>query len=653
MRTPTDILRAIAALITELADAVAATDPGPQPEPTPEPVPDPEPTPAPEPEPTPEPGPDPVPVPDPTPTPVPPTSGRFRFTPDSQVAVWKAMAQRRDPLFVELEKVTQTPKVEYGEGAIHFAIMAVVNDDASMAAQAIRFLLAINPEASDNERREYQIEHLITRDLVAGWMTAQERAAADAILTRWVEIDLQINTAKYQGGIDPADSDQTVGTGLAIAMHDAYFGTTYSTNPIAHAAIASVDRYVVLARGGEWIESAAYNVGTLVLLLMGHRALVTARGQSPVANVDPLILEAGNLVAASVTPDLAQVVQWGDTDNPRDPRLYRVCTFLACAGSPEAEWVLQQVIAQKWPVSATPLMARAVLCRREVGAAGSRPPIAAQSGLGTTYLVSGRGLLFAMALKNTGIQHTQTTPPYDVQLYMNGEWVLTHPVGYASDDERWYNAPTYAGLALFNARRFLGHQAGPGWAAVFGETVGSLYGPGYYQPPPDFLTAASRVEVVLELAGGVVATIVRDEAAMVDPRTLPKFDRYRAADQQKINASNGGLEVYWHAPVQPARAGNAFAWQTKGGKAAALHLYQPDAAIVPVIVSDEHQLYPTANKPVKDSEKGWELRCQPTTPVLVSVVVVGDALPLVAFQGDQVAIGGQTFRVTAAGVTEL
>ena len=78
-----------------------------------------------------------------------------------------------------------------------------------------------------------------------------------------------------------------------------------------------------MAAGGEWIESGAYNFGTVNLLLMGAEGVRTATGRS---TTFPRLLAGsrhwGQRQLAFWTPDLSQVYQWGDEEHPRDNRLY-------------------------------------------------------------------------------------------------------------------------------------------------------------------------------------------------------------------------------------------------------------------------------------------------------------------------------------------
>ncbi|MBP9899402.1 MAG: hypothetical protein KBF28_13565, partial [Gemmatimonadales bacterium] len=194
--------------------------------------------------------------------------------------------------------------------------------------------------------------------------------------------------------------------------------------------------------------------------------------------------------------------------------------------------------------------------------------------------------------------------------------------------------------------------SGAGWIAIAGVTGGSPYASNYYLPPPSFIRYAGRTSVA-GTVGATTVVITRDTVDMDDPRTLPRFDRYRptthssSPHQAWINDANGLPWTIWHAPVRPSVSGNVLTWATAGGQAVRVELLADQP--IQTATFDEATLWGAVPHAIRASELGWQTRANTAAPVLWSVVQIGPPLP-VTRSGDTITVGGQAWTLTTAGV---
>lgn len=579
------------------------------------------------------PPPPPPPPPVDTTTPAPPATGH-RFVSAERFAAWAALKAANHPFWqqaVTTCAATGTSGEAYADNGEWCALVAATTNDATAAGKAIAKLRQIGTGAGANEVREYFIARILQRDLLAPWLTPADYAAIDPVLTQW---------AGRASAINAADSDQMTGNGCGAILWDIATGTP-PTRPNVTNAIA---RFVAVGRGGQWIESAEYNMGTVVLLTQCQIAYRKATGNDVVPGVAQFLADAGTVGAFELTPDGKAAIQWGDDQYPRDLRLYRRVTFLSALPNPYAQGAVQGFLAG-WPISSASLMARALFYAHPEITPQALPSQAVHvaPGMGMLYRRDGALLQWAMVLPKTGVHHTDITAPMDLQVYRNG-WLLTGSIGYGYGvHELGQNAPVYAGLNLFSQSGMTWADSGHGWAAIAGVTRGTYF-TSAYPAPPEFLHYGGRVVVQATVGGNPVA-IVRDSVAMDDPRTLPNYASYRTTGtyphQQRITEFDGKFWALWHAPQQPTVTGNEVRWTAATGEAVKVTTCQP---VQVALVNEQGVLTGT----IKPSEIRWQARLHPSGPVLVQVFSLAGAS--VGCQGDRVTVDGVAFTVTSTGV---
>jgi len=640
--------------------------------------------------------PDPIPDLPPLPPSASPTGRepRLIWTAERQ-GVWNRMVQDNHPRYQHIRGKcdrARSGSPVYGDRGLWCALVYQMTGDVAAARTAwgLAGPLVTGAPSSANDVRENYLENAILFDWLYPALTPAEITAAIAGLNVWGNFALAIGTPQYVGGLRTSDSDAAVGYYFGLAMTDLatrgmpghvdWLSATQTggpgTLPVGGVTATGVNRATarntiaeyatVRAAGGQWIESSGYDQGTVQLLAIGVEAVRTALGTAPdpFPEVRQFLRAAANFNTQIVTGDLRQAVQWGDEEHPRDfqGRLYKRMGMLAgiagaTAGSVEASRALGLINALSQQYGATGYgsaepMARFYLLYDPYASAGSWQHQ-------TSYLADGGGHLVVRTANTTF--SAMMAPRVDVdhelnylgnfQLYRNGEWVVTNPLGYAgpSVEGESTNGMLVAGLSSMRQKGVDRIEQGSSWWAITGSTSGSLYASGYWSPPPTFLSGWTRTVVYLQ-RNGVDHIVTVDRVAMQDPRTLGSFDRYRAADQARINGALGLLQWIVHAPVPPQGSGNRWTWSTAGGQPVTVTaLGAPPAAHV----LNESTMW-SASGNFHQAELKHQLRLVPQftggSTVLRHVVSVGASSPNITVNGDTISIDGTQVTVTATGV---
>jgi hypothetical protein len=514
---------------------------------------------------------------------------------------------------------------------------------AAKAWHVIRPVITSEP-SNANQVRQYFMQYAQFYDWLYPGLEPSERKAYTAGLHRWAEWCLAIDTPLYRGGFRVADSDQTVGQYFGLAFTDLVTGSHWldqvsrdaARTPIGGLIATGVNRatvrnaiadYARLAAGGEWIESADYNIGTLQLLLMGVAGVRTATGKDYFPEVTRLIPEMALAQIYALTPDLKSAAQWGDTEHPHDLMLFKRISLLSCLAGltrgdphvgPRMNGVVKELVetygargylsAEPWEVS------QFYWYDPYAPAADWRtlPPGHAAAGRGVTYFRDGSGsggALFVADMPNRVRVDHEITAFGDFQLYRKGEWAVTHPLGYGNTavSGEAANSMLIAGLSSMADRRHLATEFGPAGAYAYavGTTGGAYYDQPYYDPPPAFLREWTRSLFYLPSADGKSSTVIAfDRVNVTDPRTLPKYDRYRAADRARIESAPALAQWQIHSPVMPTLTADGLYWDTAGGQRVQVSTLSGQDQKV---VYDQKELW-AQNTDFLDREKGYQTR---------------------------------------------
>ncbi len=568
---------------------------------------------------------------------LPPVNGR-RLVGAERLATWQGMKDSNHFMWqnaVNFCALTNTSGARYGDGGQWCAVVAVVNNDAAAAAKVIAKLKGADLNAYGNEVRQSFIVSVFMLDMVRPWITAADVAVLTPIFDKW---------AAFSPGLRLDDTDALVGEGVGALLWDIYNGR----NPGSRANIYGGMRLAVsMADGGQWMESSQYNTNTLQLLALGNVAYRAATGQDVVPGISTTLYQAGLVEALHVTPDLNAAVQWADDQWPREftGRLYQRLAFLGSSPHPYAQGIVSALVAKYPAISGPGLMGFGLLIWR-TDVAGQ--PVPAQithvaPGLGHLFRRDGQTLSWAAAQNGVAADHSGTSSPSDVQVYRNG-WLLTHPIAYygLESSELVANGATYAGLSIFNDRKFAWSAEGNGWSAIAGISTGKYWAGGW---SGQFLKHGHRVTVLATIAGEPVV-IVRDSVDMVDPRSLQAdlSSYYNQWTRDRIIEFDGKPASLWHMPMQPTVAGNRVSWTTANGTPVSLWL---DGQTSVSVVSEE-VAHPGGDVTGEEKVGKYQVRVRHAG---VLWQVWGTGTPAVTRAGNTITVNGKAFTITSSGVT--
>lgn len=550
--------------------------------------------------------------------------------------------------YFKLIKANAECKCRYADTGVWATLMFQMTGDRQYVALAWNeiesFLKLTGQGLSGNYAREYAAENVLLYDWLYPGLSSSQRSTFLAKLNEQFEMALT-NPSNPNAPVRTADSDQTVGVYFGLAF---LYVATGDHNPKAAEFInrphvgglnaTARDRstlrnaifdYVTMAAGGEWIEGAEYNLGTVRLLLLGAEGVRTATGREYFPEIARWLPSAVTRPLHIITPDLKQSYQWGDTEHPGNfqGRLANWMTtngILAGVGDSTIAPYMQDLITRlvgrygvSGYLSAEPLARMFFTYNPYLVAAPS-------SSLPRAWFAQGQGLLIVRTGWDEGASmfgaHVPAQQQYvdhqvgyvgDFQLYRRGGWAITHPLTYAGPGitGEGVNTLLHSGFgSMLEFRDALGAEwdAEGTFAYVAGATGGQKYATDYYQPPPTFLHEWTRSLVYLPAGSpGVDAIVVFDRSHADNPRALTRFERYSTADRNKVNESPVVRQWIIHMPVTPSIAGDTISWETPVDSLRVTMLLPRERTTTTV---NESQKWGTS---VTASQKKWHVRIEP------------------------------------------
>jgi hypothetical protein len=460
------------------------------------------------------------------------------------------------------------------------------------------FLALPRAKTGGNYVREYGIEYVILLDWLWPGLTANQRSQFQNAIGVMLEHDLTGNP--FIQGYRLEDSDQVIGVYFAVTL----FYLTHPEDPRAKSTFGhaqtgglnatavdrttarnEIKRYIErLAVGGEWIESAEYNLGTVNLLLMGAEGVRTATGKDHFPEVTRWTRDWARRQVAFWTPDLIEPYQWGDEEHPRERRLFKWTNASGLAAgllqnTEEGARLQGHLLELVAKYGATGLESAEPIVTGRLFFTFNPYSQATDWRTDRTFHAAGAGLL----LHRSGFQaddslfavHLAPQPEKvavdhsvkylnNVEIWRRGEWVLTHPRGYAGAPNTGLgtNAVLMHGFSdMRGFKELLGVAWGDTFAYQVGATGGAAVPTPYYDPPPVFVHEWTRS--VLCLPGATDAVIIYDRAHVTD---VQRRDRFYPTDQQLINRALAPKQWLLHMPVRPTIDGSSIYWSTPGGQ---------------------------------------------------------------------------------------
>lgn len=557
-------------------------------------------------------------------------------------AIWTALAERQDAYWMKIERsaaASGTSNARYADLG-QWATMAYQVSGSPMHAEKawarIRRRLGKTP-SDRNITREHFIDYAWMYDWLKPALSEEQRREFIAMMNHWCLLVLD-RVPGTPWGTRMADSDETVGHyfGLAlwalVSAEENPQAMEYLRSPAVGGLQATgrnratwrntIFQYAQSARGGVWLESSEYNLGTLRLLLLGAEAIRTATGRDDFPELTALADEIAAAQLHELTSDLRSAYQWGDLEHPRSLQMHRRAALLAVlSGTARDDAAAGRMLALLEALPWEELPPREFVLYhpfRPKRLWTDQPLWYVAPGMGAvfardTWAPSG-SLFIASLAGRPGVDH-EVRYLGDFQLYRNGEWVLTHPLGYDATEGEIQNTMLVGGWGGMREARGLleAKAAADGIVAAVGGTGGSLYRQWDIAPAPAFLHEWTRSLVYVPgRNGGSDVILVHDRVLMDDPRTLPRYSAYSAQDRRRMDRELARGLKQWivHMPVEPLVEGRTISWVTPQGEPVQVRTLLPEDTTT--LVYQEGGAGLPMPKYVQEGERGWQARvCSP------------------------------------------
>jgi hypothetical protein len=410
------------------------------------------------------------------------------------------------------------------------------------------------------------------------YLTADERTAWEDGLKRKAEYVLGWGPWGPSTRLD--DTDMLVGHWGLVVNVDLALGTTYCTLQAANAEDgtswvgcsvsemqAQLDRCLDAAKGGVWVESEAYNLTTNRTLLMS--AAIGGIDRYP--KIKQHLLDLGEQYRWHHTPDLKDIVQWGDEEHPHQFTLHhRIPLYHVIAGlggDPSGKLLHLAKALQPTPDSAFWISHADSLLTCDPARLPELPVVehpvgVRQAANGLLIHRTPESVVSVFCPNNViaggWVDHQMTQ--WNLTWWHRGSWLVPSVTGYAPWSKNHNGSEGY-GLQLCLDKRMLPATITPQGFRVEMETWGPHVWQYLYEPPPSFTRMRRRV---VEFDGR--GFTVEDDVDQVDPRTLPNYQNY-GGSKSVIENALAPLEQFWHTSPGSIPKPNAggFDWLAVGG----------------------------------------------------------------------------------------
>jgi len=571
-------------------------------------------------------------------------------------AIWNALSQSGNQEWANALRsaaVSGTSKGRYADLGQWATVAYQATGDRGLAEKAWRRIerkLGKRPP-NRNFTREHLVEYAWMYDWLKPALNDEQRGQFIAMMNDWCRLILNLLPGA-SWGTRLADSDETVGHYFGLALwaavsgeenpqalrflRDARVGGYDATGANRRTWRNAISEYVRNAKGGVWLESSKYNLGTLRLLLFGAEAIRTATGRDHFPEITVFAGDVATAQLHELTSDLKQFYQWGDEEDPRNLHVDRRCRLLAMlTGLVADEHLAGQALALFEALPPDEVQPRELTLYNPLRPAYDwrmQPTAYAAEGMGFVFARSGwdadAAFFGAHMPSRIGLDH-EVHYFGDFQLYRAGEWVVTHPLGYRATDGQYVNGMLLGGWpSMWETRGLIHHgMTDDGIVFAVGSTAGSPYGDGYVAPPPSFLHEWTRSLVfVPSRRGKADILLVHDRTLLQNPKALPRFGRYHQRDRSRMEHEIplGLRQWIVHMPVEPMIEGRTIQWTTDMGQPVSVTTWLPER-ITHRLLDERAQV--KMSRYVKEREKGWQVRVvpqeEPEWQTLLHVIQMG------------------------------
>lgn len=532
---------------------------------------------------------------------------------------------------------------------------------AQKAWQSIGLFVTPNPPLlpadGSNGTRQGLMAFAIYYDWLKPALTDEQKQQFRNALVYWSKLTLKeipgINFAS--GRLE--DSDEVVGhyfgvvftaltiqaedptTSALLLNHPHVGGFTATSNSLDNKTSTmrnALKRFSELAQGGEWIESSHYNPNTVMLMGMGYQGVKTATGTDHFPELKSYFKEAGIQALHVLTPDLKQIYQWGDEQDPHHLRLYGIIPHLAVlAGINENESTIGPLVSgamntlmNMYPsddtIKSPPFNfflffnpAAPVDTNWQTNLARSNTT----TSQGLTHFRTGwnaQSSFFTSSFLNSSsfVDHQQLITG-DFQLYRKGEWAITHPIGYRLSSLA-SNVMRFSGFsATQEARGVIAQEVDPHGTYVYssGTVGGSSLRKNYWAPPPTYLHEWTRSFLYLPSSDASQDTVViYDRTLADDPELGPNWLTLNYEGAREIIKENVRKDWILHMNEAPTLTDNKASWKTENSQFMQLTSLLPLNTEKTVMNErDPVESFKGTMAPIgQDKERKFHLRIKPT-----------------------------------------
>lgn len=429
-----------------------------------------------------------------------------------------------------------------------------------------------------NETREYTTTLALIYSWVKPHLTPEQDTAYRSILRKFG--DLIFDRIKGRPwGTRKGDSDEVVGHYGVVLIAEVTGDTTVLTDPLGPYGItaeemrAEISRYVDLADGdpsdphdgGEWVESADYNLGTTKLLIQ----ITYALGIEKFPEVAAFLDEVADLEPWMWTPDHKERVEWGDDQTPhQDPLSGRVALLSMLIGtghdkSGQLRWILDKITRDKPATAYWGDLYRALWFFNPDSPAPDTEPAPLYgfrtASVGLSLHRTAETLCQIMTPNPLAVDHQEVAT--DIRIYHRGEWIQDEPRGYAAGAVARNTdlAHGFGSVGDFGRVSVKGDANG---CEIVWRTGGRMKEVrGDQNPPRPFL---NEMRPTIRFTA-VPFSLVRETSFDGLP-TVPDFNSYYDPDKATIQAAPAPWQQIYHSPVEPEYLADGFAWNTSGGQ---------------------------------------------------------------------------------------
>ena len=400
-------------------------------------------------------------------------------------------------------------------------------------------------------------------------MTDEEAAEYRDRMFAWADYSFApVGSGK---GTRKGDSDQITGVEPALRLVARF---TSQEDPERSAAILAnpqlvmmreeIRRYCELAKGGEWVESSEYNLGTLQLLLTGAYAV----GIDQYPEVKALLPQIAEQQRWSITPDFKDAVDWGDVQQRGlhlNDRVALNAMLAGLTGDPQSRALVHELTKGKQPNEYRFLLYRALWAFDPTVPAESyvHPVGFRTTNVGLSIERGPEHVCQIFAPIWLGVDHEGVNVP-SVRLWHRGEWAVDDVSAY-EPSSACRNTALMMGLgrspyASFETIERLSAEKTDYGCRVVSRMAGRTTNwRGDHHRPPTFLDDWTRTTDFYRPS----KIIVTDAFKGRRPESL---DAYAATEQDRMRITLALWQQVWHCPVEPARIDGGYEWQTAGGQ---------------------------------------------------------------------------------------